>query len=102
MSDISEAEPGTLSLRNNITLSLPEPISLLGDVLSHFSLQATAAEDGDIDELWQCIQEVKATPARDNTTQTKVKDKEAFQRFLSHCYVRRQYHFSIKKCGAHD
>ena len=64
---------------------MQEPISLLGGVFSRLSLQSEpvtvsfAADDGDIDELWQCIQEADATLAKDDTTQTKVKDKEAFQ-----------------------
>ena len=79
MSDIREAARRTPSLRDNIALSLQEPISLLGDVFSHLSLQGepvkmSTAADGDIDELWQCIQEVDATLARYDTTQTKVKD----------------------------
>lgn len=85
--------------------SVETPISLLVERITRLQLKGEpfrliqpASDDG-IDELWQEMSAVDPTLTRSDTTQTHIKSKEGLNEFFSHCCVRRQYFFSIKKCG---
>ena len=53
----------------------------------------------EINDLWQCIQEVDSTVLATDTRKEHLKARSQLQAFMSHCCVQHHYFFCIKKCG---
>ena len=57
------------------------------------------ATDEDISDLWAEVQKIEPSMQQTDTTAAKVKDKAAFNQFLSKHMVSRHYFISLMKCG---
>ena len=99
MAEIREAAEQTPALQDGVRESMREPINLLKSVFARLSLHdepvrvSEPASSTEIDELWECMQVIDSSLRRDDTTQAKIQDKDAFKKFLDHACVRQHYFF---------
>ena len=94
--------------RQEISLSIQQPIDLVADVLSRLQLKGkkfeveTGCSEFEEECFWEVLQQIEPSLSSDDTTREKIKDKEKLQAFLNHCVKFDTYTYCIKKCGKDD
>ena len=105
MKDSRSAAEHNLGLQAAFTASLQPYKEFLSSLVTRLHLHddkmtpCDPATDDDISDLWGELQSVDASLQQSDMTAAKVKDKVAFQQFLSKHMVARHYFISPKKCG---
>ena len=94
--------------RQEISLSIQQPIDLVADVMSRLQLKGkkieveTGCSEFEEECFWEVLQQIEPSLSSDDTTREKIKDKEKLQAFLNHCCQVPHYTYCIKKCGKDD
>lgn len=101
--ELAEKEP---DLKIGVEQSVSPVKELLEGVIKRLRLKEekfevfTAASESELDRMWDEISVIDSSVGRNDTTEAKLKDKEALHTFMkSHC-LQRQYMFSVKKCSS--
>ena len=108
MEDIRNAATKNVGLQEAFTDSMQQPLCLLAEVTNRLKLKdkpfhcQSPCNNEEIELLWEKVHEIDPSVQRTDSKQAQLKSRTRLNTFMDHCCVRRQYFFSIKKCGAED
>ena len=108
MEEIRKIGVGKESFKEEFFSSMSPPIELIKSTFSCLNLKGSPvqslepATEEDIERLFAKIIPIDSSAQKSDTHSKDFKNRKKLKEYMDYCCVRRQYFFSIRKCGVAD